>query len=738
MKTKELQYHAAEGIVEKNEFLQKVSQLMPQFPTMKKRVYNPDKEISETIEYYNIPAAFDIETTSFYQDGVQDHEHKRAIMYWWTFGIWNVVTYGRTWDEFLILLDLLRFKLALTKEKILVVYVHNLPFEFYFMRKRLEWDKVFLLEAKKPVYAISNGFEFRDMLKLAGGRKLAKVAEDLQNYKTVKMEGDLDYSLIRTPLTPLSPKEKKYCENDVRVCLYYIQEKIEQDKGIVNIPLTNTGYVRRQCRTACFDKYGKYKRYISRLIMTPNEYFQLQDGFQGGFTHANSHYVKRGQEVEIHDVASSDLTSAYPTEMLLNQFPATMAEKLHKTFPVDELQGYLSEYCCLFDLTIEDVEPRLGQEHAISYSKCRNVIGATVDNGRIVTADRLTITVTEQDYFIYDEFYKWGEEQIDNMRIYRKDYLPKPFTDAILDLYRKKTELKGITGKEVEYMISKNMINSGYGMMVTNPVRPRLDFINGEFAKPVNPSSFNEDEIITLINKYNSSKKRFLFYPWGVWVTAYCRAALFSAIIELGKDYVYADTDSVKYINREKHLDYFKRYNQEIENKIEEVAYIRGQDSSLYRPKNKKGKVCTLGLWDYEGTYDTFKTLGAKRYLVSIKSDKYYDELEVDKDGYTCFHDKKYKLTVAGTNKVKSCNYLVSTGKPFESFDSGLCIPAESSGRNVITFINEETDGYVVDYLGVEYHYHELSGAYLSEADYNLSISPAFESYLKGVEVYDE
>mgnify|MGYP003292198939 CR=1 FL=1 len=45
--------------------------------------------------YYNIPAAFDIEVSSFYQDG-----DKKACMYVWQFGILNWVTYGRTWEEF--------------------------------------------------------------------------------------------------------------------------------------------------------------------------------------------------------------------------------------------------------------------------------------------------------------------------------------------------------------------------------------------------------------------------------------------------------------------------------------------------------------------------------------------------------------------------------------------------------------------------------------------------------------
>lgn len=701
-------YHVGSGILTRADFLEKVSQLKNLAPRQKKRVYNPDLKRMETKEYYNIPAAFDIETTSFYQDGIEKPKNKRAVMYHWQIGIWNYVATGRTWKELIVFLDSIRAVMELGSEKILIIYVHNLPYEFTFMRKHIEWDKIFMLDSRKPVYAISEGIEFRDMLKLAGGRSLNSVSKDLQKYKVEKLVGDLDYTVLRSPLTPLTDQELKYCENDVRVCLCYIQEKIEYDGGIINIPLTNTGYVRKHCRRACFDKYGKYKKMISQLTIEPDEYMQLQRAFQGGFTHANAHYV---QQV-LSGVSSYDLTSAYPTVMLLEKFPMSKSERVVKEFPIEDLDKYLYTYCCLFDLHLTNVRPIRYQDHPISSSKCWSLSGAVLDNGRVVFADDLRITVTEQDYFIYEAFYDWDIIEVSNLRIYHKDYLPSSFTNAILELYERKTTLKGVDGEELEYMISKNMLNAAYGMSVTNPVRMVYEYNYDEFLPPYRA------DITTSIEKYNSDKKRFLFYPWGVWVTAYCRACLFSAIINAGDDYVYADTDSIKLRNADKHADYFKRYNEEVEKRISLVAELRGEDSEVYSPKNKKGKRCTIGLWDYEGTYDEFKTLGAKRYLTR-KGDNYV-------------------LTVAGTNKIKSCDYLVSTGKPFELFDDKLVIPREYSGRNVITFIDEEQEGYMIDADGVPYLYHELSSAHLGASDYKMSLSDQFIDYLKGVIPYVE
>lgn len=213
---------------------------------------------NKKIELFNIPAGYDIETSSFYINDV-----KYATMYEWTFGygvmnndvLTTYVTYGRTWEEFERLLNFTAMLLDLNPQnRRLVVYVHNLPYEWQWIRKRFKWDKVFLLDDRKPVYAItSNGIEFRCSLKLSG-KSLANTAKDLTKYKVTKAVGDLDYNLIRLSQTPLTEKELGYCERDVLVMLSYIQEKIEADGDISRIPLTKTGYVRRYCKKACFRK----------------------------------------------------------------------------------------------------------------------------------------------------------------------------------------------------------------------------------------------------------------------------------------------------------------------------------------------------------------------------------------------------------------------------------------------------------------------------------------------------
>ena len=657
---------------------------------------------NKKFEYYNIPAAFDIEVSSF-----REHEEKRACMYIWMFGINNLVTYGRTWEELDSFLKVLSTVLGLDENRRLCVYVHNLSYEFQFIRKRFDWNEVFLLEERKPAYCRTGGYEFRCSMKLAGGKSLESVGKDLQKYKVEKKVGDLDYNKVRHSETPLTEKELGYCENDIRVLLSYIQEKIETDGDITKIPLTNTGYVRNYCRKACFKSWRRYKTLMKNLEVAPDEYGQLKRAFQGGFTHANAKYV--GKVIE--NVASFDLTSSYPTVMVLEKFPMSRGKHIGSITDVEQLLQLMETKCCMFNLEVTNLRPRLFQDNPISASKCQILERHIENNGRVVFADRLKITCTEQDLYIYAQFYDWDEWEITDMVVYDKAYLPRNFVKSILKLYKDKTQLKGLVDQTVNYMISKNMINAAYGMIVTDINRKEFDYVDDAFITSAPNLESN-------IEKYNKSMKRFLYYPWGVWVTAYARANLFSAIIELGDDYIYSDTDSVKFTNYEKHLDYFKNYGETIMEKISDASTFHRISVDEFSPQNKSGKKVTIGLWDFEGVYDKFKTLGAKRYLVQ-------------KDG-------KFSLTVAGVNKKSACKYLEETGDPFKFFTKDLVIPADYSKRNVLTYIDDETSGLVCDYNGVVLPYKEMSSIHMESTEYSFSLSDQFIKFLKGVQDFSE
>src|SRR5699024_4746531 len=139
--------------------------------------------------------------------------------------------------------------------------------------------------------------------------------------------------------------------------------------------------------------------------------------------------------------------------------------------------------------------------------------------------------------------YNYDEIYIKNAVCYQKGYLPKSIIESVLNLYEDKTQLKGVKGKEVEYLLSKGMLNSIYGMTVTDIVKDNIIYSDTDTWE------LDEVDVDEEIDIYNNNKNRFLFYAWGVYVTAYARKNLWSGIISVGLDYVYSDTDSLKFLN---------------------------------------------------------------------------------------------------------------------------------------------------------------------------------------------
>lgn len=676
------------------------------------------------ISYINLSCEIDIEVSSFYDT---DNE-KVGLMYCFTLGINGHSYLGRTKDDLLNLMSFIIDIFQLSKDKRLIFFIQNLSYEFQFFMKWFKWISVFAVKNRTPVKAVTfDGIEFRCSY-LLSGYSLSMIGKHLQTYKVNKMVGDLDYRLIRTPITPLTDKETGYVLNDGLVVMAYIQEQIESHKNdITKIPLTKTGEVRKYCRNMCLYGGGgshkksgrsflKYHFFIHNLtIQSINEYKQLKRAFSGGFTHANPLVVGKVQ----HNVSSYDFTSSYPAVMVSEKYPMCNG-KLVTIKSKEEFYKYLNLYCCLFDATFIDIESKIWFEHYISQSHCYRCVNPKVDNGRLISADEISITLTEQDYKIIEKTYSWKHLRIKNMRVYKRDYLPKEFILAILKLYKDKTELKGIDGMESEYLHGKELLNSCYGMSVTDICREQITFaLDQNVWNDVTSEKDYENDI----KRYNDSKQRFLAYQWGIWVTAYARANLWNGILSIGHDYCYSDTDSLKIINNEKHCNYFTDYNKRIVKKLQMMCNHYNIPFEDVAPKTIKGETKVIGLWDYEFTCD-FKTLGAKRYVVK--------------------RGDKYEITIAGLNKRTTMDYLLRTNKnPFDFFQNGMYIPATyvhdgiiyvGTGKNTHTYIDEQRDGLIKDYQGNYYKYHIESCIHMEESDYTLSLATEFIDLLLHIE----
>lgn len=716
---------------------------------------------SEKTSYYNVAAAFDIETSSTIVNNT-----KFATMYIWQFGINGSVIVGREWYQFSQLMNLITKDLGLSKNKRLIIYVHNLSYEFQFINKRIKWAKdsngsnvIFSLEKRRPIYALAdNGMEFRCSYFLSNCSLSYIGAEMLFKYPVQKAVGDLDYSKVCTSKTPLTPEEMTYCINDVRVLMSYIQEKIENENGLVNLPLTNTGYVRKYTRDYCTGAFnpdpdlGRKQGFEYRAIMralkiqSEKEYAQLKSAFAGGFTHGSPLKVRK----LLKNVGSADLTSSYPYTMVSDYFPMSSGTFIgHVEYP-EHFRKLISQYCCLFTVTFKGLYQIFPYESYISVSKCVELSSDYISqNGRLCEASLCTINITELDWDIIDNIYSWDEIEINNMRIYDKGYLPREFIMSILELYKSKTTLKGVENKEVEYLIKKGMLNSAYGMCVTDIVRDDAIFIDGEWDS-VEADAFSQ------LNHYNKSYTRFLFYPWGVWVTAHARHNLWKAIFEFGADYVYADTDSIKGTNFDSHQFFFDKYNFHVKTKLMMMCDYYNIPYEMIQPKTKKGEPKLLGVWEREADYAYFKTLGAKRYMYEYANGHDAGLLNMTVSGVNknyaipfllhkfCGFDynlcklayttdpRQIKERDAARKQLVDYHKSKSYNKAFKAFDCDLVIPPGYSGKSIHTYVDVSYTAMVTDYLGNTSLCTELSYTHLEPTGYQFSMAENYLKYLNG------
>lgn len=705
-----------------------------------------DKVMNEAI-------SFDIEATSTYtKDG-----KKIAFMYAWALDIFDCTIIGREWSEFVNTINTISNFYGLNPKKRIIVYVHNLSYDLQFFRKWFEWDYIFSTHTRKPLYAITkNGIEFRCSLRLSG-YKLSKVGEQMG----IEKLPDFNYTEIRTPITKLTFREYQYIIHDVKIVSAYIRKKIADESGIINIPFTKTGYVRRLCRHKCLrDKYksGYYSKMIHTMVLTFDEYLTAKSAFMGGFTHTafnHSGHVR-------YNVRSFDFNSSYPTVLIAEKYPMSAGEEIKHCSKKELSERLESSQCAIVELELENVKNKFKYESYLSQSRCsiceaNETTKVIINNGRVYSAGKIVVTITNVDYQIMKKVYDFDIVRYNHFYVYKTEYLPKPFVECILELYKTKTELKGVPNVDEEYMNAKENLNSMYGMTVTDIVRKFIDYDYDEnewddiirVRNKLPPKEFTDAEKEKQIEKENKKKGRFMYYLWGIFCTAYARRNLWYGITECGYDYIYSDTDSIKILNAENHMDFINRYNNWISERLEMAMDFHKLPHELIRPKNKFGKEKPLGVWDNDGNYRKFKALRAKSYMYQKEKPDPIDfikpnHLKLTRTGSKMpnvwlkkflYGLRTYHMTVAGVNGNRASEYLLrgNVDNPLSLFNDFLHIPAEWTGKLTHTYCDIPFTARIIDKDGNAFVVHEKSYVHLAPCSFDMSLGKQYRSFLLGV-----
>lgn len=701
-----------------------------------------DSKGKKKIRYLNTANAFDIETTSFFDS----NNTKRACMYLFMFCIDGVTFYGRTWAQFSYVLECLQAKYKLDYYKRMIIYVHNLAYEFQFMYHRCDISEVFARTKRHPIKCLVNKcFEFRCSYFLSG-LSLAKTAEEIPNMNIRKLMGDLDYTKIRHSETKLTKEELDYGEYDVLIVHYFIKNEIKKCGTIKEIPLTKTGYVRLYCRKYIKD-HTNYQNYRNRLLkaspIDKDLFILLNKAFAGGYTHANCNHILEKRNF----VYSIDFQSSYPAQMLGHKFP--MTPFIHRTMITEEtFLSYVAQYACVFEIRLANIKSKT-PHHIWSVSKCsygtNSMFHGLNDNGRIVKSDEIYTYMTDVDYKNFEKFYDFDIVEVHNLWTSSYGYLPKEIIECTLKFYEDKTSLKGVKGKEEQYLIGKGMLNALYGMCVTNPVNDDIIY-DDETDDEKKIWDKVRPDMSEALEKAYTNNKQFLNYQWGVWITAWARYELFTGILAMGNDAIYSDTDSIKFINMCDHQNYINEYNKNVVKRIDETLKYYEIDPERARPKDKKGNPRQLGIWEFEGMYKTFKTLGAKRYAYITKDDKlhitvsglsklfvYPDEVDEAKEfDHIESHEDKLRMrdTLYSASPVQ---YILDNGG-IDFFDEGMIIPKEYSRRLTHTYMNEHYKCQLTDYNGVTSTVEEYGYIHLEPSSFSMSFAEEFFQFLVGID----
>lgn len=658
---------------------------------------------------------FDIETVNLFSwpdgsvtgfdDQIAPKKYHEAVksgyMIVWQATIDGEIVIGRTWPEFMEFLKGIRTRVGSR----LIVWVHNLSFEFQFLRNLITDFEVFAREPIRPFRAYSPALdiEFRDTLCLTNA-KLEDVPE-IFHLDVRKAVGKWDYDKIRTPETELTEYEIDYAAGDVIVTDALVRLMLDLYKHLYKIPMTNTSRLRKECLALYSDKYY-YRCKISDMNERDPHMYRLEKlCFAGGYAHANAEHVGK----ILKNCGSFDEASSYPAQMCARRYP-------WGRFTVSNVKDPAKanpNFAYIYHVKFYDITSRLNN-HYISFSKCLKRRGTYNDNGRIVMADMLEMVITDVDMDIIRRAYLIGRIEIVHAWTAPYRYLDTTYISFILDLYRQKTEYKGIPEYENVYNQIKVRNNSTYGMMVTDVIRDDVVF-QGNAWQPVQHDTV--DIIREKLEKAADPNRCFLSYAWGVWVTAWARWALWQILLSPGCDdaIVYNDTDSVKYaidISNGAVEDAVRKYNTDLSTAMKKAMAWHGLPTDAWIPKDRKGNPRPLGYFEYEATYTEFRTWGAKKYAY--------------KDG----KDGAIHSTVAGVAKTYlDGDHRSVKLKDLKDFKPGLTWNYRESGRTT-AYYQDDQDPVTVD----GYTFTEKFGVCIMATTYTLGVTDEFSTFIKATQ----
>lgn len=590
-------------------------------------------------KYYNSFITFDIETTKLLNENWTRKMPNKFKYFNYTY-LWGAYCdgkfiCGREISEFFSMLHAVQQMI----DGYIVSFVHNLAFEYfnnvdYFTKT--EYEDGFFRNASTPLYIRLKGFEFRCTAQLTH-KSLAQLGKEI---KLDKLD-DFAYDRLLSPTSELGENDYNYQYRDVYILYLYMTREIEnyakrthKEKNPAALPLTQTGYVRNDVKKN-FSRTNAGYLLLKNTELTENEYHFIRPAFYGGYTHANFRII--GYEflrVEGNALLHVDLKSAYPWAIVTKRFMLRLTECLDDVTEEQLVTWlYRENFGFVADVVLWGVQLKKKHIPYIPYDAygVKNIpLESTSENGKLVTAEALQITVCDDDLRLFLSTYDVDSIEVKRCYYGTKKRLPYNIVATVVSYFNSKTTLKDVSTGDPEadaylqylYMLEKQKLNGIYGLFATG--LENYEFKVDEKTLTVVPSPEPEYKPASVLP-----------YQIALQITAYVRAAIVNMCNYLsetaGNQFWYCDTDSIFCRDTPEARAYVDTWNKD---RIEESENL----SKLYfdvTPTAPNGKRQILGTFDIEKecnvTEDpihkpyavSFCTIGAKRYYIGYSDGTY-------------------------------------------------------------------------------------------------------------------
>lgn len=246
-----------------------------------------------------------------------------------------------------------------------VIMCHNLAFDMYGLSVWLKRHdvKVLAKSERKPITFTINDDAGRPALVIWDTliftqQSLERMGDDCGYSKGV---GEWDYSLVRTPATPLTDAEIDYARRDIYTLFAWFgwwlrrNPDISPERLALNV-VTKTGIVRERRRVRFYDiKSPKLKKSVGRYWIehnmfevpkTDDELYTMMAATRGGLTFCSSVNASVAFDLVGTDkiVAGYDATSQHPAQLVSHLYPIRF--KKRPAYVLDEAFRLISETTC--------------------------------------------------------------------------------------------------------------------------------------------------------------------------------------------------------------------------------------------------------------------------------------------------------------------------------------------------------------------------------------------------------